>query len=68
MKKFKIDKSQVLSKNAQKQVLGGRPLLNLCPSGCYDDYFDAIGHPVCAIVLPNGNVCRGTVSNNQCCL
>ncbi len=67
MKKFKVDKSQVLSKNAQQQVLGGRSL-TLCPRGCYDNYLDAIGHPVCAVVLPNGNVCRGTVQNNQCCL
>lgn len=68
MKKFKVDKSQVLSRDAQKQVLGGFPVLNRCPRGCYDNYFDALDHPVCAVLLGNGTVCQGTINNNQCCL
>jgi hypothetical protein len=69
MKKFKVEKSQVLSKNAQKDILGGRPVLSSCPSGCFDMFFAAIDGVRCAVPSNTGEICFGTVNREgKCCL
>ncbi len=69
MKKFKVDKSQVLSKNAQKDILGGRPVLSSCPTGCFDLFFsDAFGER-CAVPSSTGEICFGRINREGlCCL
>lgn len=72
MKKFKVDKSQILSKDAQKQVVGGWGE-SCTPGRCYPDSFLVGGGAyggVCAIATPapDGGICYGQIEDGMCCI
>lgn len=73
MKKFKVDKSQILSKEAQKQVLGGSWGSQCVPGTCHEPQF-LVGEGefggVCAIAdpAPDGGICFGKIENGLCCI
>ncbi|WP_045115004.1 hypothetical protein [Microscilla marina] len=70
MKKFRVDKNQVLSKDAQKKVAGGWGETCM-PRHCSQDSFLVGGGEhtgVCAIATsaPGGGICIGVIEENMC--
>jgi hypothetical protein len=65
MKKFKVEK---LSRQAQKEILGGK-MSTGCPtrSTCIDSFTYGPSHGQCYIISSFGITCSGDVRNGLCC-
>jgi len=69
MKQLKIQnhKIQQLSREAQRNILGGKDFVT-CSPGCYSLFFQESDSNRCAVASFDNSHCFGVVQNGLCCI